>query len=244
MTRLPALGPRGEGWVLIQGVLLVLVATAGWALGPDWSGPLRFAGIIAGVLLFAGGVLLGVRAVVHLDGYNQIPYLTGQQERQYFDAQLFVRHRFARLFVARGKEQRQQVRTVGAALTPLPRPGDQAELIETGAFALVRHPIYGGLILAAFGWAVVQASIVAVTLAAVLAAFFRLKSAREEAWLETRFPGYPAYRARTPRFIPRIVRSPARRIAAARLVNAPAAIRFPMELGSWCVFARDFSRMA
>ncbi len=161
MTRLPALGPRGEGWVLIQGVLLVLVVTAGWALGPDWSGPLRLAGITAGMLLIAGGVLLGGRAVADL----------------------------------------------GTDLTPLPRPRDQAELVETGAYALVRHPIYGGLILAAFGWAIVQASIIAVALAGVLAVFFRVKSAREEAWLDTRFPGYPTYRARTPRFIPRIGRS-------------------------------------
>jgi len=36
----------------------------------------------------------------------------------------------------------------------------------------------------------------------VLAAFLYLKSAREEAWLEARYPGYAAYRARTPRFIP------------------------------------------
>jgi len=74
MTRLPALGPRGEGWVLIQIVLLVLVATAGWAFGPDWSGPLRFAGIIAGILLIAGGVLLGVRAVADLgSALNPLP---------------------------------------------------------------------------------------------------------------------------------------------------------------------------
>jgi protein-S-isoprenylcysteine O-methyltransferase Ste14 len=83
-------------------------------------------------------------------------------------------------------------------------PRDHAGLIETGAFRLVRHPIYGGFILAALGWAIVQASIIAATLAAVLAGFFRLKSAREEAWLETRFPGYAAYRRRTPRFFPRI----------------------------------------
>ncbi len=161
MTRLPALGPRGEGWVFIQGVLLVLVATAGWALGSDWAGPARFVGIVVGILLIAGGALLVVRALADL----------------------------------------------GTAVTPLPMPRDDAGLIETGAYRLVRHPIYGGLILAAFGWAIVQASIIAVALAVLLAGFFRLKSAREEAWLEARFPGYAAYRRRTPRFIPRIGRS-------------------------------------
>jgi protein-S-isoprenylcysteine O-methyltransferase Ste14 len=156
MTRLPSLGPRGEGWVLIQGVLLVAVVAAGWSLGPDWSGSLRLAGVVVGVVLITGGIVLAFRGVVDLRG----------------------------------------------ALTPLPRPRDGAELVETGAYAFVRHPIYGGLILAAFGWAIVRASIVAVALAAVLAAFLRLKSAREEAWLQQHFPAYAAYRARTRRFIP------------------------------------------
>jgi protein-S-isoprenylcysteine O-methyltransferase Ste14 len=156
MTLLPSLGPRGEGWVLIQGVLLVLVAATGWSLGPDWSGPMRLASTVAGIVLITGGIVLVVRGFVDLHG----------------------------------------------ALTPLPRPRDGAELVETGAYAFVRHPIYGGLILAAFGWAIVQASIVAVALAVVLAAFLRVKSAREEAWLEQRFPAYAAYRARTPRLIP------------------------------------------
>jgi protein-S-isoprenylcysteine O-methyltransferase Ste14 len=156
MTLLPSLGPRGEGWVLVQGVLLVVVAAAGWSLGPDWSGPLRLAGTVVGIVLISGGIVLAFRGVVDLDG----------------------------------------------ALTPLPRPRDGAKLVETGAYAFVRHPIYGGLIVAAFGWAIVQASIVAVALAVVLAAFLRVKSAREEAWLEQRFPGYAAYRARTPRLMP------------------------------------------
>ena len=156
MTHLPSLGPRGEGWVLIQGVLLVVVAAAGWSLGPDWSGPLRLAGIVVGIVLIACGIVLAVRGAVDLRG----------------------------------------------ALTPLPKPRDGAALVETGAYSFVRHPIYGGLVLAAFGWAIGQASIVAVALAVALAAFLRLKSEREEAWLEQRFPDYAAYRARTRRLIP------------------------------------------
>ena len=156
MTDLPSLGPRGEGWVLIQGVLLVLVAAAGWSLGPDWSGPTRIAGIVVGIALIASGIVLAVRGVADL----------------------------------------------GGAMTPLPRPRDDAELVQTGAYALVRHPIYGGLILAAFGWALLKASFVAIAFAAVLALFFLLKSTREERWLERRYPDYTAYRARTRRFIP------------------------------------------
>jgi protein-S-isoprenylcysteine O-methyltransferase Ste14 len=164
MRRLPALGPRGEGWVLVQGVLLVLVFAAGWSLGPDWSGPLRVAAGVVGALLIVGGIVLAVSGAVELRG----------------------------------------------ALTPLPRPRDGAELVETGAYALVRHPIYGGLILAAFGWALVQASMVAIGLAGVLAAFLWVKSVREEAWLVQRFPDYAGYRARTPRFIPLPGRGPHR----------------------------------
>jgi protein-S-isoprenylcysteine O-methyltransferase Ste14 len=32
MSRLPTLGPRGEGWVLAQGILFVVVAAAGWSV--------------------------------------------------------------------------------------------------------------------------------------------------------------------------------------------------------------------
>ena len=43
--------------------------------------------------------------------------------------------------------------SLGRGLTPLPYPKDGAELIQTGAFALVRHPMYSGGIILAFGWA-------------------------------------------------------------------------------------------
>ncbi len=155
-TRLPSLGPRGEGWVAIQAVLLAAVAAAGWWLGPDWSGPARLGAILAGIMALAGGAVLVVRGLVDL----------------------------------------------GGALTPLPHPRDDAELVQTGVYGLARHPIYGGLTLGAVGWSLVQASLAGIVASAMLLAFFTLKSSREEAWLVERFPGYASYRTRTRRFIP------------------------------------------
>ncbi len=91
---------------------------------------------------------------------------------------------------------------LGGALTPLPYPRDGATLVAIGAYRLVRHPIYGGIIVAAAGWGLLTASPAALVGALTLLAFFRLKSAREEVWLAARYPGYPAYRARTRRLIP------------------------------------------
>ena len=155
MTRLPSLGPRGEGWVAIQGLLLAITAVAG-LLGPSWAGPVRVATSFLGAVLIAGGLLLAARG---------------------------------------GRDLRD-------ALTPLPYPRADAELVETGVYGLVRHPIYGGLVLAALGWGLLTASPAAIVAAIALWGFFELKSRREEAWLEGRFADYAAYRARTRRLIP------------------------------------------
>jgi protein-S-isoprenylcysteine O-methyltransferase Ste14 len=91
---------------------------------------------------------------------------------------------------------------LGRAFTPLPHPRAEAGLVETGVYGLVRHPIYGGVVLLAVAWGLVRASPPALFMAVVLLAFFRLKSAREEAWLIERHPGYATYRARTKRMLP------------------------------------------
>ena len=90
------------------------------------------------------------------------------------------------------------------ALTALPHPRDGAQLVDTGAYARVRHPIYGGIILGATGYALLTASPPALLGSALLLAFFRLKSGREEQWLRERYPGYDAYAARTRRMLPGI----------------------------------------
>jgi protein-S-isoprenylcysteine O-methyltransferase Ste14 len=91
---------------------------------------------------------------------------------------------------------------LGPNLTPFPKPRSDARLVDSGAYGLVRHPIYGGLVLGAAGWGLFEASIAALALAVLLGVFFDLKSRREEGWLVERFPEYPAYRARTRRLLP------------------------------------------
>ncbi|MEW6225674.1 MAG: isoprenylcysteine carboxylmethyltransferase family protein [Chloroflexota bacterium] len=155
MTRLPSLGPRGEGWVVIQVLLFGLILLAG-SVGPAWDGVARVAATVAGVVLLGAGALLVVRGIVDLRG----------------------------------------------GLTPFPHPRAGAELVETGAYRLARHPIYGGGVLGAAGFGLMTASPLALGGALVLLGFFGLKSGREEAWLEAHYPGYGAYRARTRRLIP------------------------------------------
>jgi protein-S-isoprenylcysteine O-methyltransferase Ste14 len=154
-SRLPTLGPRGEGWVALQGVAIVAAAVAGLD-GPAWSGPARIASSVAGLLGIVAGLALAGAAA----------------------------------------------RTLGAALTPLPMPNAEARLVRTGAFRLVRHPIYGAVVIAAFGWGLLTASPAALLVALAILGFFDLKSRREEAWLVERFPEYPVYRAVTRRLLP------------------------------------------
>lgn len=94
------------------------------------------------------------------------------------------------------------MRTLGPSLTPYPKPGDEATMREHGSYRLVRHPIYGGLLLGGLGWACLTSPL-ALAPVVVLAAVFAGKSAREEAWLAERYPAYPGYRARVRRrFVP------------------------------------------
>jgi protein-S-isoprenylcysteine O-methyltransferase Ste14 len=89
-----------------------------------------------------------------------------------------------------------QLRT---ALTPFPAPRAGQGLTTTGAFALVRHPMYGGGILIALGWSIVFATVAGLVLTVALAVFADLKARREEVWLTESFDEYEAYRERTPR---------------------------------------------
>lgn len=91
---------------------------------------------------------------------------------------------------------------LGKNLTPLPCPKENATLIITGAYRFVRHPIYSGITLIAFGWGMWLNSWLTVGYALLLFAFFDIKSRHEERLLAEKFPEYDAYRKRVRRLIP------------------------------------------
>ena len=72
----------------------------------------------------------------------------------------------------------------------------------SGPYRIVRHPMYSGAILVAFGWALFIHSWLAMGITLVLFVFFDLKSRREEGWLKEKFPGYPAYQQRVRKLLP------------------------------------------
>lgn len=91
---------------------------------------------------------------------------------------------------------------LGRNLSVLPHPVDDAELVRSGAYGLVRHPIYSGLILGSLGWALVWGSWVALGLALALALLLDAKSRREERALAARFADYAAYQRQVKKLIP------------------------------------------
>jgi protein-S-isoprenylcysteine O-methyltransferase Ste14 len=154
-TRIPALGPRGEGWVAAQLVVGGLVVVLGF-VGPSWPDGVRFAASVVGTVLIAGGLAMSSWGIASL----------------------------------------------GSSLSPYPRPVEGARFHDRGAFGVVRHPIYGGLALAAAGWSLIGSPLALVATAG-LAVILELKSRLEESMLLATYPEYASYRERVRwRFIP------------------------------------------
>ena len=94
---------------------------------------------------------------------------------------------------------------LGRDLTPFPEPRSGARLVTAGPYQHARHPIYGGLLLAALGWTLVSGSLAVALLTIVAVVFFDAKRRFEERNLRARFATYDAYRSVTRVFEPFLV---------------------------------------
>jgi protein-S-isoprenylcysteine O-methyltransferase Ste14 len=154
-TRIPALGPRGEGWVLIQATVFAGVVVAGLG-GARWPENLQRPVLVIAIVSGIAGLGLAASAIA----------------------------------------------TLGRSVSPFPRPPATSELKESGVYALVRHPIYGGVLLLSVAWAL-GLSPWALIPTGALAVALEFKSRLEERWLIERHPAYAGYRARVRRrFVP------------------------------------------
>ncbi len=91
---------------------------------------------------------------------------------------------------------------LGQNLTPLPHPRDEGQLVKTGIYGLVRHPMYSGGIYLALAYTSLQMSWVHLVSSIVLFVFFDAKSRKEEVWLTERFPDYINYSTSVKKLIP------------------------------------------
>ena len=81
---------------------------------------------------------------------------------------------------------------------------DGHHIVDKGPYRLVRHPIYTGIILAAFATAVIKGTVFALLGAAIMTLGFWIKARLEERFLreELGAAGYDAYSRRVPMLIP------------------------------------------
>lgn len=92
---------------------------------------------------------------------------------------------------------------LGDATTPYPEPLEGAALVERGIYRLVRHPMYGAVIVLTVGWSLALGSAAGLVVWASVVVFFVFKADHEERRLEATYPGYASYRARVrKRFVP------------------------------------------
>lgn len=149
-TRLPDLGARGQGWVWLQALFILLLVLG--SLGPQWPATVAASFRVLGSLLLLAGIVqlaLGLRAI-------------------------------------------------GPSLGISPHPASGATLRSVGLLARVRHPLYGGWMVAGVGWSLIFSPCCFLP-ALLLIIELDAKRRVEERMLVRVYPGYIEYAKRVRR---------------------------------------------
>ncbi len=91
---------------------------------------------------------------------------------------------------------------LGRGLTPLPLPNGSTDLVTSGPYRIVRHPIYTAVFIWAIGSTLGSGNALKVIVLILLISLFLYKSRWEERQLAASFDGYATYMEYSGRFVP------------------------------------------
>jgi len=93
-------------------------------------------------------------------------------------------------------------RALGRNFRVFAAPRRSGTLVKTGVYAWVRHPMYTGVVMGLFGYAIAWDAMLSLFLVLGCAIFYVVKGVKEERLLREKYPDYDAYTQHTWRFIP------------------------------------------
>jgi len=86
------------------------------------------------------------------------------------------------------------IKDLGRNLSPFPRPINNSNLVITGIYRFMRHPMYYSLIFISFGVFMTKLSIYYLFLSISLGLIIKFKIALEEQYLNNKFKNYLVYK--------------------------------------------------
>ncbi|RLE11680.1 MAG: isoprenylcysteine carboxylmethyltransferase family protein, partial [Actinobacteria bacterium] len=91
----------------------------------------------------------------------------------------------------------------GWNVSPFPRPVEGAQLVDSGPYRFVRHPMYTGIVIFTLGVGLAYTNPAVLLSSVTFLVFFMAKTGREEEMLVNNVDGYRSYRTSVPwRIIP------------------------------------------
>ena len=86
------------------------------------------------------------------------------------------------------------IKDLGRNLSPFPKPKANSNLVTTGIYRFMRHPMYYSLIIISFGVFLTKLSIYHLCLTITLALLIKFKIISEEQYLKNKFKNYFLYK--------------------------------------------------